>query len=156
MAPLLEFIIYQLTAIAWSGDQIGRPTKLVARPNWSPDQIGRPTKLDARPNWSSVHGRSMVAQWSLNGRSMVARLLWPPALSHRPKGGGKGRAAIYLGARPFWAPAQNGRSGLFKTAALCVIGIQKFCLFRGVPNGIFQQNILLDKESIPELRFFIS
>ena len=81
---------------------------MVRRPNWSPDQIGRPTKLVARP-------------WSLNGRSMVARLLWPPALSHRPKGGGKGRAAIYLGARPFWAPAQNGRSGLFKTAEISTV-----------------------------------
>ena len=71
---------------------------MVRRPNWSPDQIGRP---------------SMVAQWSPDyyGR--------PPALFHRPNGGGKGRAAIYLGARPFWAPAQNGRSGLFKTANYC-------------------------------------
>ena len=78
-------------------------------------------RYQARPSLpsSSVHGRSMVAHWSLIGRSMVARLLWPPALSHRPKGGGKGRAAIYLGARPFWAPAQKGRSGLFKTARFC-------------------------------------
>ena len=42
--------------------------------------------------------------------------------------------------------------------ALCTIGIENFCLFRGVPNGIFQKNTLvlgvkLDKESIPELRF---
>ena len=44
--------------------------------------------------------------------------------------------------------------------ALSVIGIENVCLFRGVSNRIFQQNTLflrvkLDKESIPELRFFI-
>ena len=38
--------------------------------------------------------------------------------------------------------------------ALCTIGIENLCLFRGVPNGIFQQNTLflgvkLDKESTP-------
>ena len=54
-----------------------------------------------------VNGDCMVKlvarPWSLNGRSMVARLLWPPALSHRPS------VAIYLGARPFWAPDHFGR-----------------------------------------------